>query len=478
MENYLLNNYRKKKIGNEFLITTDQGSWTFLNESDFKVLNDENFKENQSLFNLLEEKGIIITEKNREKIVNSLRKRCNFLFGGTSLHIVIPTLRCNQKCVYCHASSKGLWEKGYDMDEETAKKTVDFIFQSPSKFITIEFQGGEPLLNFDIIKFIIEYAEKLNETYKKELLFTVVTNSILLDDEKMDYLINKEVGICTSLDGPKKLHDANRPFAKNISSHEFVEKRIERVLEEYKKKDIENRRVHALITITKESLKYPKEIVDEYIRVGLKDIHLRFLNNLGDARQLWGKVSYPPEEFIEFWEKALDYILELNKKGVLFKEHACVVILQKILQDFDPNFLDIRSPCGAAIGQLAYDPSGNIFTCDEARMVGEDLFKIGNVKSDNYKEVLTSNSVCVITSSSINDCHICDSCVYKPYCGVCPVCNFVEQGSIIAKIPETARCKVYKFQFTYVFNKIKDPENRKIFLDWLKLDGPKDEKGE
>lgn len=108
-----------------------------------------------------------------------------------------------------------------------------------------------------------------------------MTNSILLDDKKIDYFIKNHVGICTSLDGPKELHDENRPFAKGISSHEFVEKGIRKILEEYKDKNIKNRRVHALITITKESLKYPREIVDEYIRVGLKDIHLRFLNNLG-----------------------------------------------------------------------------------------------------------------------------------------------------------------------------------------------------
>jgi len=92
---------------------------------------------------------------------------------------------------------------------------------------------------------------------------------------------------------------------------------------------------------------------------------------------------------------------------------------------------------------------------------------LGNVKKDKYKQVISSSQTCSLVSSSINDGQICDYCVYKPYCGICPVCNFVEQGSIMAKISETARCKIYKEQFTYIFNKIKEPENKKIFLGWM-----------
>ncbi|MAG50269.1 His-Xaa-Ser system radical SAM maturase HxsB [archaeon] len=465
---YQLNNYRIEKINNKFLITTDHGSWCFLNKEDFDLLIKEGFQEKPELFNVLEEKGIILTNENKDKIIKLLKDRFHFLFQGTSLHIIIPTLRCNQKCVYCHASSKPIDDKGEEMDEETAKKTVDFIFQSPSKTIIIEFQGGEPLIKFDIIKYIINYAKKLNKEKKKNLVFTVVTNLTLMNEDKMNYFIENSVGVCTSLDGPAELHNKNRPFMNNVESYKFTEKWIKRFTEEYKKKKIENRKMNALITITRESLKYPKEIIDKYVELGLKDIHLRFLNNLGDARPVWESINYSPEEFINFWKKSIDYLLEINKKNIFLRERTCFIILRKILTNIDPNFLDMRSPCGAAIGQLTYTPNGDIFTCDEARMVGEDIFKLGNTKKDTYKKILTSRQTCGIITSSINDSQICDSCAYKPYCGICPVCNYMEQGSIIVNILKTARCKIYKAQFTYLFEKLQHPEYKKIFVDWIK----------
>ena len=316
---YQLNNYRIEKIGNEILVTTDHGSWCFLNQEDFNLLVKEGFQEKPELFEVLEEKGIILTDENKDKIIKSLKERFYFLFQGTSLHIIIPTLRCNQKCVYCHASSKPLDDKEEEMDEETAKKTVDFIFQSPSETIIIEFQGGEPLIKFDIIKYIIDYAKTINKNKKKNLIFTIVTNLSLMNEDKMNYLIKNEVGVCTSLDGPAELHNKNRPFMNNVESYEFTEKWIKRFAKKYKEKKIENRKMNALITITKDSLKYPKEIIDKYVELGLKDIHLRFLNNLGDARPVWDKISYSPEEFIDFWKKISKKWLILEKE----KEKSC-----------------------------------------------------------------------------------------------------------------------------------------------------------
>jgi radical SAM protein with 4Fe4S-binding SPASM domain len=86
----------------------------------------------------------------------------------------------------------------------------------------------------------------------------------------------------------------------------------------------------------------------------------------------------------------------------------------------------------------------------------EDLefFHLGNVHKNTYEEILTQDKSCKIINSTINDQYICDSCVYKPYCGVCPVCNYSEQGNIIGKIPETSKCKIIMGQFDWVINKI------------------------
>ena len=223
--------------------------------------------------------------------------------------------------------------------------------------------------------------------------------------------------------------------------------------------------INALTTITKTSLKYGKEIVDEYVKQEIAVIHIRFLNNLGYAKESWEKISYEPDEFIRFWKDCLDYIILLNKKEIKIKERSAMIILQKILSE-DPDFLDMRNPCGAVIGQLLYNYDGRIYTCDEGRMIDNKMFCVGNV-SQKYTEVVTCEESCAIIASSINETSYCDYCAYKPFCGLCPVCNYAEHGNILAQIPATRRCKIFKAQFDYIFELIQTPDNVKLLRKWL-----------
>jgi len=469
---YLENMYRKRKIGNKFLLTTDHGSWMCLDEFQLRMFQNGRLKMGSNLFKVLKQTGFIIDDDNRDEMVLKIREKYNFLWEGASLHIVVPTLRCNQKCLYCHASSKPEYAKGFNMDEKTAKATVDFIFQSPSPYIIIEFQGGEPLLNFKIVKYVIEYSKKLNKLRKKKLYFSIVSNFSLMDSGKMNYLLNNKVGICTSLDGAEWLHNKNRPFPNGAGkkSYDYTKKWIKTIIAEQKRRGKGSGKVNALMTITRYSLDNWKGVVDEYVDLGLEYVFLRFLNNLGDARKTWKAISYSAEEFIDFWKKSMDYILYLNKNGKTITERFTWLILQKIIENHEPNFLDQRSPCGAVIGQMTYNYNGDIYSCDEGRMIGGDVFKLGNVKMNSYKSVVSSNQACCIIASSINDTQICDSCVYKPYCGICPVCNYAEHGSIICNISSSNRCKIFKAQFDYIFDKIiNDKEAKDIFIDWLKM---------
>jgi uncharacterized protein len=458
---------RHRQLKNGYLITSEDGRFALLDRKEFSI-----YKSGNNLFvqKLLEKKRMSFSQKAMREAKKKLRDKYMFLANGTSLHIIVVTLRCNEKCLYCHASSKCLGEKKYDMSEKTAKKTVDLIFQSPSKFITIEFQGGEPLLNFAAVKYIVNYANRLNKYAKKDLRFTLVTNLSLMDQKKLRFLLKNDVGVCTSLDGQKPLHDRNRPMpalkgqgSEDSSSHDCAVRGIKAIQQEYKKRG-KGEQINALLTVTRESLQYPKEIIDEYLRLGLHSIHLRFLNRLGYAKSCSARLDYSAEEYIEFWKKAMGYIIELNKKGIYFEERLTKIILKKI-HGAEPNYLDLRSPCGAVIGQLTYNYDGRVYSCDEGRMLGEDIFQVGSVK-DGYKKIITAGSP--IISSSINDSQYCDMCAYKPYCGVCPVCNYAEQGSIIANIPNTRHCKIYMAAFDYVFEKLLfDKAAARVFARWL-----------
>jgi len=447
-KDFVKNHTRTRKLKQGHLITTDYGSWAYLTEDEFNQLKKKEI--NEPLANLLKEKGIILTENNINDIIYSYREKLKYLFQGTSLQIVVPTLRCNIRCIYCHSASKPLDSKGYDMDEKTAKKTVDFIFQSPSEAITIEFQGGDPLIRFDIVKYIVKYAKELNKKFKKNLKFSIVTNLILMDDKKFDFLKKENIGICTSLDGCKEVHNKNRQeYDKTIL---------------WIKKIMKQHSLNAMLLATKHTLPYHKEIVDGYAGLGLKKIWIKPVNNLGYAQDKWGEVGVNAEEYLKFYRNALDYIVKLNKKNILVENYT-LILLRKILTKDCVNFTDLQSPCGAAIGQLAYNYNGNIHTCDEGRRF--EIFKIGTV-DDRYEDVLSSPGTLGIVKASINDNPVCETCAYKPYCGLCPICSYAETKNIISKLPNR-RCEILKGMFDYVFDKLlHDEVYRKVFFTWLK----------
>ena len=219
-----MKNFRFKKKGNEYLLTNDSGNWEFITKEEYSQLN--NLSETSELYGRLEKKGLIITEKNKEQIVEDLREKKGFLFQGPGLHILILTLRCNEHCVYCHASSKDLKEKQYDMTKEIAEDVVKRIFESNNQKLCIEFQGGEPLVNFEVLKLVVEKAKELSKG--KEVLFRIVTNLELMNKDKLNFLIENNFDICTSLDGPKELHNKNR------GGYEKVIEWITKINEEYK----------------------------------------------------------------------------------------------------------------------------------------------------------------------------------------------------------------------------------------------------
>ena len=447
-----LNHIRSKRLKDGFLVTTDHSSWSYLNEEEFKQLKNNSMEE--PLISMLKEKGILLDKGNINNVVADYREKCKYLFQGASLHIIVPTLRCNMECVYCHSKAKSVDEKNCDMDEETAKKTVDFIFQSPSNAIMIEFQGGEPLLRFDLVKYIVLYAKQLNKKYKKNLKFSLVTNLTLMTDDIFDFLREEVVGICTSLDGCEIVHNKNR------GNHDKTIYWIKKIIEKYT--------INAMLIATKHSLPYHKEIVDEYAKLGLKTIWIKPVNNLGYAKEKWEEVGMTAEEYLSFWRNAMDYIFEVNKKTLL-RENYARIILRKILRKECVNFTDLESPCGAVIGQITYNYDGSIYTCDEGRLF--DIFKLGNV-NEKYKDVVASKETTSIVEASINDNPVCEVCAYKPYCGVCPVCSYSETKNIISKLPNR-RCEILKGMFDYIFEKVLfDEKYREMFFGWLeKKDG-------
>lgn len=462
--------FRHRKLKNKNLLTNNFGHFIILNNKEYRDYLSGALSTFSEIFQDLKVKGFINEYIDFKNLIPRYQSKTTFLKYGPSLHIIVITLRCNHKCLYCHASAGTERNNDLDMTIDLARDTVDTIFQTTNHNITIEFQGGEPLLNWNVIKFIVEYARVKSKICNKILQITLVSNFSLMDDEKLKYFLKHRVSLCTSFDGPEKIHNKNRLFLDG-NSYKNAVKWLKRIKKAYNKK-LSSFKPAALTTITKYTLPYYKELVDEYAAVGLSSIYLRHLNPFGFAKNTWQQIGYSAEEFINFYKKSVDYIIDLNlKKKKKIKESLATTFLTKILTDKDPNHLDYRSPCGAGIGQVAYNYNGDIYTCDEGRMfgrIGDDSFKMGNVRKSSYEELMGSDvvkSMCM--ASCLDTIPSCSECVYKPYCGVCPVYNYSEQGSIFGQMPTNGRCKINKAIFDYLFEKLQDKKVERIFQAWI-----------
>lgn len=465
--------FRFRAIGGEMLLTNDFGDWVFVSQDELGELARGKFAEGTALWARLAAKNFVRSKVDVEKTVARVARKKRFLNYGPNLHILVVTLRCNETCVYCHASRADMDAVHTDMTPEIAEKSVDFILQSTSPSVTIEFQGGEPLVNFPVMKHVIEYALARNRAYGKQLEFTMVSNLALMDETKLAFLVENKVQICTSIDGPEALHTKQRVLIGG-NSHREAAKWIERINKAYIDLGLDPTLYHveALLTTTREALKYPKEIVDTYYNLGCRAIFLRPIDPFGFAGKTARVVEYDRAAYRDFYRTAVEHILDKNRNGEQVLERYASIFLTKILGDDEPNFLDIRSPGGSAIGQLAYSYDGKIFTSDEGRMMaetGENMFHIGDVQTSKYRDLMKHPTVRALVMASIREVQPdCINCTYATYCGIQPEHNHRSLGSIFGRARESTICSVHKGIQDFLFEKLRDndPTTVEILRRW------------
>jgi len=381
-----------------------------------------------------------------------MRRRFWYLGNGTSLHVIAVTNDCNFACKYCYAASAN---KDY-MTPETARKVVDFAMQSPAKFQVLEFSGGEPLLNFEAIKAAVERAKEYKE---KKIAIAVVQNGSNWDREKALYCIKNHIGVCFSLDGPEDLHNLHRPYRSGGGTYKDVVKWIDRF------RRWGHSGLHALPVITRYSLSRGREIVDEYLSHGIRVVRFKYIGYFGRAPALWKELGYTPEEFVRAWKDVIEYMYELNRRGIFVVENMAQIMARKLFNQADPGYCELQMPCGAGLDQLAYSPDGSVYTCDEGRMFEE--FKLGNVEQP-YSQVMKNSTLkeMILASSGLFD--LCDHCELKPFCGVCPVESYRLHGKFHGKIMFDRRHKIHGAMLRYLIKRSsEDTGFRKMLISWL-----------
>lgn len=405
--------------------------------------------------------------KNLEILANRLRTKKSNSFNFAQLHIFVITLRCDHTCQYCQVSRVSENKAKYDFQSSNLQKAINLMLSSPEEHLTMEFQGGEALLAFDKIKEAIAYTKLNAEIYNKKINYVICTNLAPINEEILLYCKLENILISCSLDGHEELHNANRKRP-NRNSYELVIKGLDLCKEII---GIEN--VSALMTTTSLSLEYPIEIINEYIKHGFNSIFLRPISPYGFATKNKNS-KYQTEEFIKFFSKGLDYIIDLNKKGKYFKETYTSILLKKMLTSYSENYVDLMSPSGLINSVIVYDYNGKIYVSDEARMLAQmndDTFLLGTV-NDSWEKILSNNLIDKIADSGVNDCLAgCESCAYNIFCGADPVLHHATQGDMYGFRPTSSFCDRNMSVMDIIFNKIDtDPETLKIFESWISND--------
>ena len=462
--------FRWGRVAGQVLITSDAGDWAFLSEAEFADLLAGRIVEGHPLFADLQRKGVLRDGLDLDALAARVAQRSRNVRRGAYVHVITVTLRG------AHGTNGQAGDAAtLDMSPATAGRIAELTLESMSPALTLELQGqgGEPLLNFEAVRHLVEVAQHRNKrSTGKQLTIRLLTNFAAMNEERAEWLLANDVHIVTSLDGPADLHDAIRAW-KGGSPHADVVRWIDYFTRRYAelKRDPEEWHVEALLTVTRATLTRARDVVDEYVARGLRTIHLQPLLRSRVDGATWAAVGYPLDAYLDFYRRALDEIIARARAGVALRERTASIVLAKILTNDDPGAVDLQSPYGGGTAQVAYNVDGRVFPDDDARLadaMGDPLFALGHVDEVALVDLVKHPTVRAIAAASLLDAQpMCADCWNKPYCGFSPVQNFLTQGDLFGQRPHCLECKEHMAVSTRLFELLRaDDETRALLERW------------
>lgn len=280
------------------------------------------------------------------------------------------TQDCNLACKYCYGGDSGKYNSsGEIMSKEIAFRAIDYLFKkSPNEnFYYITFFGGEPLLNFTVLRQTVEYCEELFGKYEKKVGYAVTTNATLLKDEYIDFLKEKEFGITISMDGTKEIHDKYRVFPNQKGSYDIIVKNIEKLV----KKNI---RFTIRATLAAEFFDKYDEVYSHLISLGANSVFISRVSVYSNINN--NKLSY-----IERDSDNNDLSTSFNKKTINSDKLNSIkkeIEIEKIISSIRYASRK-RIFCGFMKGCIAVSCNGDFYPCQ--RYVGLDGFEFGNLNN-------------------------------------------------------------------------------------------------
>lgn len=321
---------------------------------------------------------------------------------------------CNLRCGYCFASTGDFGETRGLMSFETGKKAIDFLIEKSEDRVELEvdFFGGEPLMNFDVVKQIVEYARQKEKEFGKKFKFTITTNGILLDDEKIDYINREMYNVVLSIDGRKEVNDNIRKRIDGTGSYNTILPKFKKLVEGRKDKDY-----YVRGTFTKYNLDFSDDVYSLFEQ-GFDQISVEPV--VADPKEDYAITEKELPAVFREYERLAEKILESDKKGERFNFFHFMVDL-----DQGPCAIKRLRGCGCGNDYIAITPQGDIYPCHQ--FVGKPEYKMGNLYEGTFNEDIKKE----FSNTHIYSKPECKNCWAKFYCsGGCNANNYQYAGDI------------------------------------------------
>ena len=321
---------------------------------------------------------------------------------------------CNLRCEYCFAA-KGDFGTGRElMPLETAKKAIDFLIEKSGNRhnLEVDFFGGEPLMNFDVVKKTVEYARKLEKQHNKNFRFTITTNGLLLTDDKIDF-INKEMSnVVLSLDGRKEINDKLRVSPNGSGSYDAIVPKYQKLVKERGNKDY-----YVRGTFTKNNLDFTNDVI-KMAELGFDQLSIEPV--VSDKKLDYSIKEADLPRVFEEYETLAKEMIKRKKDGKCFNFFHFMIDL-----DQGPCAIKRLRGCSCGNEYIAVTPNGDIYPCHQ--FVGNEMWKMGNVCQNSFNDKIKNQ----FAKTNIYTKEKCKNCWAKFFCsGGCNANSWQYEGDI------------------------------------------------
>jgi uncharacterized protein len=428
--------------GEYYVIDVNSGALHVVDEIVYDLLDENSLKEKEELIEIFKGKHSV---EDIEEVYNEIQSLINgemiytkdlyetiaMESGDKESYIKALCLNiihdCNLRCKYCFADEGEYHGARKVMSAEVGKKAIDFVIEKsgPRKNIEVDLFGGEPLMAFDAIKEIVEYAKIQEKLHKKLIRFTMTTNATLLNDEIMKYMDENMGNIVLSIDGRKSVNDKVRTRIDGSGSYDRILPNIQKMVNMRDK----SKAYYVRGTFTRENTDFYED-VKHMADLGFKEISIEPVV-LPNEHELSIREEDLPVIF-EQYDKLYADMLQRHKDGTDFKFYHFNIDLQG-----GPCVYKRISGCGAGHEYVAITPDGDIYPCHQ--FVGNEDFLMGDI----YKGISNEKMVQQFKTAHIYNKPKCNDCWAKFYCsGGCQANNFNFNGDM--NVPYEIGCQMQK----------------------------------